>query len=344
MDVKSVAGDILRVKNGTYSEILPIKVRSGISVMGETLRNTRVTPASGNGTQIKTMKVINNPSSGKTNGEYKYLHPSKTEKQFAVLSTPDSTNFTCNIGTSSLVHTYVRGGTVTNAAFGSYTISNVSYDNTTGVATITTSSSHGLSVSDNVKLTGMDFSTLEGTLTLPKVGSGAVFSIIVQGNTAVEFNTYHGGAGYSVGDIITLASGDTGGAGDITLQVGSTELNAASNMWLCNDSNNIRNFTFTGLTSKKRAGGLYQVTVTSANSFTVPTATSDLTHNYVSGGNVIIEGAESTDVAIQNYAYAHAAGQITVNTDSNHGLTTGDYVTLAKAKFNITDVGERVIP
>ena len=344
MDVKSVAGDILRVKNGTYSEILPIKVRSGISVMGETLRNTRVTPASGNGTQIKTMKVVNNPSAGKTNGEYKYLHPSKTEKQFAVLSTPDSTNFTCNIGTSSLVHTYVRGGTVTNAAFGSYTISNVSYDNSTGVATITTSSSHGLSVSDNVKLTGMDFSTLEGTLTLPKVGSGAVFSIIVQGNTAVEFNTYHGGAGYSVGDIITLASGDTGGAGDITLQVGSTELNAASNMWLCNDSNNIRNFTFTGLTSKKRAGGLYQVTVTSANSFTVPTATSDLTHNYVSGGNVIIEGAESTDVAIQNYAYAHAAGEITVNTDSNHGLTTGDYVTLAKAKFNITDVGERVIP
>ena len=89
----------------------------------------------------------------------------------------------------------------------------------------------------------MDFSTLEGTLTLPKVGSGAVFSIIVQGNTAVEINTYHGGAGYSVGDIITLASGDTGGSGDITLQVGSTELNAASNMWLCNDSNNIRNLS-----------------------------------------------------------------------------------------------------
>ena len=344
MDVKSVAGDILRIKNGTYSEILPIRVRAGISVMGETLRNTRVTPASGSGTQIKTVKVINKPSSGVTNGYYKYIHASKVEKQFAVLTAPDSTSFTCNIGTSSLVHTYVRGGTVTNAAFGSFTISNVSYDNTTGVATITTSSSHGLSVSDNVKLTGMDFSTLEGTLTLPDVGQGCVFSLTNKGNTCVEINTYHGGAGFSVGDIITLPSGNIGGSGDMTLEVASLEDNNASHMWLCNDSNNIRNFTFTGLTGTKRAGALYQVTVTSANAFTVETNTSDLTHNYVKGGNVIIEGAESTNVAISDYAYAHAAGQITVNTSANHGLTTGDWVTLTRARFNVTDVGERVLP
>ena len=344
MDVKSISGDILRIKNGTYQEILPLRIRGGISVMGETLRNTKVTPASGSGTQIKTMKMVNNPSSGKTNGEYKYLHPSKVEKSFVVASTPDSTSFTADIGTSSLVHTYKRGGTATNAAFGQFTISNVVYNNVTGIATITTTASHGLSTSDAVKLSGIDFSTLEGTLTVPDVGLGAVFNVTVQGGTAVEVNTYNGGSGFSVGDVITLKSGDTGGSGDITLSVGSTEANNASNMFLCNNANNIRNFTYAGLTGAKRAGGLYQVTVTSANAFTVPTVVHDQTHNYVSGGNVIIEGAESTDVSVANYAYAHAAGEITVNTNSNHGLTTGDWVTLGKAKFNITDVGERVIP
>ena len=344
MDVKSVAGDILRIKNGTYSEILPLRIRAGVSVMGETLRNTKVTPAAGSGTQIKTVKIINKPSSGVTNGDYKYIHASKVEKSYTVASVPDSTNFTANIGTSSLVHTYKRGGKITNAAFGSFTISNVAYDNVTGIATITTTGAHGLSVSDAVKITGMDFSTHEGTLTLPNVGSGAVFSLHNAGGTCVEINTYHGGAGFSVGDIITLASANIGGSGDMTLEVTSLEDNNASHMFLCNDANNIRNFTFTGLTGTKRAGALYEVTVTSANSFTVPTAIEDLAHTYVSGGNVIVEGAESVNVSVSNYDYAHAAGQITVNTNSNHGLTTGDFVTLGKAKFNITDVGERVLP
>ena len=432
MDVKSVAGDILRIKNGTYSEILPLRIRAGISVMGETLRNTRVTPASGSSTQIKTMKMVNNPSSGKTNGEYKYLHPSKIEKSYTVVSTPDSTSFTINVGTDSRVHTYKRGGLVTNAAFGELVVASAPYDNATGVITITTTGTHGLSTSDVIKLSGLQYSCIDGEKTYPKVGLGAVFNVTVQGNKAVEINTYHGGSGFHVGDVITLASGDTGGSGDITLEVGSLEDNDASNMFLCNDANNIRNFTFTGLTGKKKAGGLYQVAVTSGTSFTVPTATHELAHTYVSGGNVISEfgsftvnsvvdstnftidlgtsavahtylsGGQvrktdgttltvadapyvhgtgiitietstahglsasdsikvanlryscsmgvkvypkvGTDITVSNYAYAFAAGEITVNTNSAHGLTTGDWVTLGKAKFIITDAGERVLP
>ena len=59
---------------------------------------------------------------------------------------------------------------------------------------------------------------------------------------------------------------------DLTLTVGSLEDNNASNMFLLNDATNIRNFTYTGLTGTKRAGGLYEITVTSANSFTIPTS------------------------------------------------------------------------
>ena len=62
----------------------------------------------------------------------------------------------------------------------------------------------------------------------------------------------------------------------------------------------------------------------------LPTSTDTLTHTYVKGGNVIAEGAESTDISVSNYAYAHGAREITVNTNSSHGLTTNDYVTLVE--------------
>ena len=35
MDVKSVAGDTLRIKNGTFSETLPLVVRAGVSIVEE---------------------------------------------------------------------------------------------------------------------------------------------------------------------------------------------------------------------------------------------------------------------------------------------------------------------
>ena len=343
MDVKSVASDTLRVKNGTFSESLPLLVRSGVSVVGESLRNTKVQPASGNGTQIKTVKLINGPSAA-TNGTYQYIHPSKIQKKVTVASAPDATSITVNLGTSTLAHTYVRGGLITNAAYGEIVVSNAVYNNSTGVCTITTTTSHGLSASDEIKLSGLQYTTTEGDKFLPEVGTSAVFIVNIIGGESKEIITYHGGAKFNVGDIITLPSNKIGGGGDLTLEVGSLEANSASNMWLCNDSNNIRNFTFVGLTGTKKAGGLYKVSVTSGTSFTVPTLTDTLTHSYVKGGNVIAEGAESTDISVSNYAYAHGAGEITVNTNSSHGLTTNDYVTLGRGRFNITDVGERVLP
>ena len=69
--------------------------------------------------------------------------------------------------------------------------------------------------------------------------------------------------------MLLLPSNKIGGNGDLTLTVTSLENNNASQMFLCNDSNNIRNFTFVGLTGTKRAGSLHKVNVTSSTSFTV---------------------------------------------------------------------------
>ena len=65
----------------------------------------------------------------------------------------------------ALVHTYIRGGLITNAAYGEIVISNAVYNNATGIVTITTTTSHGLSAADNIKLSGLQFTTLDGDRT-----------------------------------------------------------------------------------------------------------------------------------------------------------------------------------
>ena len=430
-DVKSVAGDVIRIKNGTFNEKLPLRVREGVSIVGESLRNTRIQPASGKGNQIKTVRMTNG-FAGATNGEYKYLHAKKNEKSFTVASVPDSTSFTINPGTSVFVHDYISGGTVTNAAYGELTISNAPYNNSTGVITITTTTSHGLSTGNVVKLSGIKYGCTEGDKTYPEVGTGSVWSVTVQSGQPKEIICYHGGSGYNVGDVITIDSDDVGGGGDLTLTVGELEDNNATNLLLTNDKNNIRNMTFQNLSGIRKSGGLYQVTVGDADTFTVPTVTDDNPHDYVSGGNCISEfgsftvnsvvdstnftidlgtsavahtymsGGQvrktdgttltvadapyvhgtgiitietstahglsasdsikvanlkyscsmgekvypkvGTNISVQNYAYAHGAGEITVNTSAAHNLATGDWVTLGRAKFNVVDVGERVFP
>ena len=51
-------GDIVYVKNGVYRETLPIRVPAGVTVQGESLRGTEIRPASGTGSQIKTIGSI----------------------------------------------------------------------------------------------------------------------------------------------------------------------------------------------------------------------------------------------------------------------------------------------
>ena len=76
--------DVIKVANGEYKEILPLRVRPRVSIIGESLRNCRISPTTGKGTQIKTVKLTNNFASA-TDGEYKYKHPSKVEKTVLLL-------------------------------------------------------------------------------------------------------------------------------------------------------------------------------------------------------------------------------------------------------------------
>jgi hypothetical protein len=81
-DVKSVGvGDVIYIKNGVYKEILPLRVPSGVSVKGESLRGTEVQPVTtGIFTKSTTIATITNTStiSGATNGTYHFKHGTTT--------------------------------------------------------------------------------------------------------------------------------------------------------------------------------------------------------------------------------------------------------------------------
>ena len=90
-------------------------------------------------------------------------------KRFAVESANLTTNtFQVAVGTSTVVHTYVSGGTVT---FGgnTYNISGFNYNNVTGKGIITTSTAHGLGSGDVVVLDNIVFECTgyEGTKVYP---------------------------------------------------------------------------------------------------------------------------------------------------------------------------------
>ena len=67
-------GDVVFIKNGVYRETLPLRVKSGVTLQGESLRGTEIRPATGNSTQVKTIS-FSSTIAGATNGTYKYKHP-----------------------------------------------------------------------------------------------------------------------------------------------------------------------------------------------------------------------------------------------------------------------------
>lgn len=64
------AGDLIRVKNGTYFETFPIILTAGVCLEGDSLRNTTVRPNTGSSTQIATVNNIGSNSASRTPGTY----------------------------------------------------------------------------------------------------------------------------------------------------------------------------------------------------------------------------------------------------------------------------------
>ena len=163
------AGDLIRVKNGTYFETFPIRLSAGTTIEGDSLRTTVVRPNSGSSSQIATVGSIGANSASRVPGTY----------------------LNC-------------------------------------------------------------ISTTNGS------GVGAKFTVVVDGSSAITVTCTHGGVDYAVGNTITIADSQlgSGGAAALTATVATLKDNNVAEMFLVNDAVNVRQFSFTGMTTGARVFSL----------------------------------------------------------------------------------------
>jgi hypothetical protein len=87
-------------------------------------------------------------------------------------------------------------------------------------------------------------------------GQGACITVVKDGSSVPTITVVHGGYNYAVSDTITILGFSLGGGSDLVLTVTALENNNAAYCFLCNDTNNIRWFTFRGFTGIATHTGL----------------------------------------------------------------------------------------
>jgi hypothetical protein len=105
--VSASVGDVVYVKNGVYRETLPLRIPSGVTVQGESLRGTEVRPNTGTGHQIKTFTQSGGTAG--TAGTYNYVHGTTTTSTNGIAS-----SVVVNVvqdGSSAPTVTLYHGGT-----------------------------------------------------------------------------------------------------------------------------------------------------------------------------------------------------------------------------------------
>ena len=140
-------------------------------------------------------------------------------KELTVSAVPTTTSFEVTLGTSTYTHTYVSGGEVLKTDDTSLTVTNAPYNNSTGVLTITTSGAHGLSISDTVRVRGLDYTCAIGAKTYPETGEDSYFRVDTTGALAVSVQ--NGTAHHNVGDKLRIDGSLIGGATTLTADVKS---------------------------------------------------------------------------------------------------------------------------
>jgi len=181
--VSASIGDVVYIKNGVYRETLPIRVASGVTVQGESLRGTEIRPNSGTGHQVKTVTVTSGGTGG-TPGTYNYVHANATSSASATASTFVA-NVVCD-GSSTPTVTIYHGGagfvvsdtiTIPGSSLGS------SSDLVLTVASLENNNASNLFLVNNqTNIVQMSFKGLTGTPGAGTTGKAAVVSLDPSGS------------------------------------------------------------------------------------------------------------------------------------------------------------------
>ena len=127
---RAVSGDTVFIYPGTYTEIFPLTVPVGVTVRGEGLRSVTIKPTTA--TRYNDAFLLN----GESTIEDLTVADFFSGGNFFTVTSAAAGTATFNVGTAPFVHIYVSGGTIkingTN-----YSINSATYDNTTGIVTVT---------------------------------------------------------------------------------------------------------------------------------------------------------------------------------------------------------------
>ena len=191
--------------NGGTSTLRPSQFGVSTAVYTASTGIMTVTTSSDHNLNFKTAVNLNNlvfrcnsgggfstaffpPAAGDGNGA--------TTSRFSVQEIPDDNQFVVNVGISTITHEFVDGGTATNTPY--YGITTATYNNITGVMTISTDVEHNVVAGISVTMTDLVFRCDSGggpstAFFPPAVGDGNgavnhVFDVISVGATNITVN------------------------------------------------------------------------------------------------------------------------------------------------------------
>ena len=141
-------------------------------------------------------------------------------------------------------------------------------------------------------------------------GNGVCITVVKDGSSVPSITVVHGGYDYAVGNTITFSGISIGGGSDLVLTITALENNNAAYCFLCNDTNNIRWFTFRGFTGIATHTGLGAVMV-----------------SLDPQGNISSQSPYIQDcTSISNHACGiKIDGFLHTNTSSNKSILANDY-------------------
>jgi len=159
---QATAGDTVFINPGVYLEEFPLTVPQGVTVKGQGIRSVSVTPTTL--TRYNDAFLLN----GETTIEDLTVTGFYSGGNFYQVTSSGAGTATFNIGATPQPHTYASGGTITFGAT-EYNVSNATYDNVTGILTIT-HSGPAISIGSSVFVSSLTFSCNGDTRVFPDNG------------------------------------------------------------------------------------------------------------------------------------------------------------------------------
>ena len=204
---QATSGDTVHIYPGTYTEIFPMTVPTGVSIKGHGLRSVKVTPTTD--TRYNDAFLLN----GETTIEDLTVANFFSNGNLFIPSNSNAGTTTMNVGVAPFAHTYVSGGII-NILGNDETITAATYDHTTGELVLTHTGIFAAPVGGFTFISGLIFSCNGDTRVFPDNGYAFRFATDFEVTTRSPYvrnvTVLTAGSTTSVSDPRGFDAGDAG--------------------------------------------------------------------------------------------------------------------------------------